>query len=310
MLRAELLRKIRTFPLAAEKLSRSLRTGDFRSVFRGQGIEFDEVRLYQNGDDVRSIDRNVSARFGRPYIKLYREERDMVLTVLLDCSRSMFAGGISSDGTSANAPSACTRFEQALLAAALLGFSAERAGVPFGAIFFDRMTRRVFRPARGRANVMRIVNAALEARPDAGGSALNAAISTLMRPQRGHQRRGFVVIISDFLATGWEQELGLLCRKQDCLAIRITDPIDTDFPAIGLVPLEDPESGKTVMARTGRPAKGRGGHAPFGAAWAQWNRERGEAWEAICRRDGAATLELSTSADAAVSLGAYFRKRH
>jgi uncharacterized protein (DUF58 family) len=286
MLRAELLKKIRTFPLLAEKVSYSLLSGDFRSIFQGQGIEFDEVRLYQSGDDVRSIDRNVSARFGKPYIKLYREERDMVVVALLDCSRSMFAGGTG----------AASRFDQALLAAALIGFSAAKAHAPFGAIFFDKGIRHLFRPAPGHAAVMRIVSTALTLTPGSeGGSDLGGAIFTLLGLMKRH---GFVVIISDFLSTGWEQEMGAMSRRYECLALRISDPIEESFPSVGLVPLEDPESRKMVNANTGSAA--------FHEVWAKWNAERAASWEAICRRNRAATLELSTAEDPAIKLPAFF----
>jgi uncharacterized protein (DUF58 family) len=121
----ELLRKISAFHLIARDLAEELLAGEFTSVFRGQGMEFDGVRRYETGDDVRSIDRNVSARFGTPYIKLYREEREISLCVVLDCSASMHTG--SQD---------LTRYEQGVLAAALLAFSAERTGQRVGALLF------------------------------------------------------------------------------------------------------------------------------------------------------------------------------
>ena len=118
--RYELLRRITTFPLAAQGLAEDLLSGDFRSVFKGQGIEFDEVRHYEPGDDVRSIDWNVSARFGTPYVKMYREERELTVCLALDESASMFAAGT----TAAEADGAMRRRDQAILAAALGAFSA------------------------------------------------------------------------------------------------------------------------------------------------------------------------------------------
>ena len=130
MTKEELLRKINTFPLAAAEPAKDMLQGGFRSVFRGQGIEFDEARRYEQGDDVRSIDRNVSARYGTAYVKLYREERELTVFVVLDCSGSMFTGG--------GADTKLRVIDQAVLASALIAFSAERGGQRFGALFLIR----------------------------------------------------------------------------------------------------------------------------------------------------------------------------
>ena len=145
--RHELLKRITTFPLLAGSLAADLLSGDYRSIFKGQGIEFDEVRHYEAGDDVRSIDWNVSARFGTPYVKMFREEREMTVCIIMDNSLSMHTGTV------------LTRYEQGLLAAALIAFSAERAGQRLGAVFFDKELGRIIPPRkfpRGCANLSRI----------------------------------------------------------------------------------------------------------------------------------------------------------
>jgi uncharacterized protein (DUF58 family) len=286
--RAELLRRINTFPLIAPALAEDLLSGDFRSVFRGNGIEFEEVRRYEQGDDVRFIDRNVSARFGKPYVKLYREERELTVFIALDCSASMFSG----------CKSALNRFEQALLAASLIGFSAERAGQRFGALFFDSEVRRLFRPGKGRARLMAVISAALDTRPLARGSGLSSAIRGAGRLLK---RRGLVILISDFRCPGWEAELGAVAGKHDFIAVRVSDPFDYDFPALGLITIEDPETGGTLQAPTG--------FSSFRRAFREWNDEQAESWAAACRRLGIARLELSTSEDAAASLKNFFQGR-
>ncbi|MDR2445311.1 MAG: DUF58 domain-containing protein [Spirochaetaceae bacterium] len=288
MERYELLRRINTFPLAAATLANDLLSGDFRSVFRGNGIEFEEVRRYEQGDDIRFIDRNVSARFGTPYVKLYREERELTVFVLLDCSASMFSSGKSN----------VSRFEQALLATALVGFSAERAGQRFGALFFDNEMRRLFKPGKGRHHLMVVISRALEARPRAHGSVLSAAIraaGTLLK------RRSLVVLVSDFRCSGWDDELRAIAGKHDFIAVRITDPFDHDFPNLGLLTVEDPESGKTVQAP--------GGFSSFRAAWREWNDRQTASWAASCRRLGIARLGLSTEDDAPSVLKSFFQGR-
>jgi uncharacterized protein (DUF58 family) len=263
-------------------------SGGFRSVFRGNGIEFEEVRRYEQGDDIRFIDRNVSARFGTPYVKLYREERELTVFTVLDCSASMFSGGKGD----------VNRFEQALLAAALIGFSAERAGQRFGALFFDNEVRQLFKPGKGRAHLMAVVSAALSVRPEGRGSALSSAIrgaGSLLK------RRSLVTLISDFRCPDWEGELRGLAGKHDFIAVRISDPFDYEFPGFGFLTVEDPESGKTIQAATG--------FSSFRRAWREWNEGQSAAWADACRRLGLARLELSTTDDAPSVLKFFFQGR-
>jgi uncharacterized protein (DUF58 family) len=284
--RHELLRKIATFPLAARDLAEDLLTGDFRSVFKGEGIEFDEVRPYETGDDVRSIDRNVSARFGAPYVKLYREEREMTVCIVLDGSASMFTGG---GGDLPN------RYEQGVLTAALVAFSAEHAGQRVGAVFFDREITKVFRPRKGRAHIMALLSAALSVRSGGGGSGLGLALGGTGRLLK---RRGLVVVISDFLNVNWEREFRDLAGKNDLIAIRIWDPLDTEMPKAGLLSMEDNETGLLIRGATGSDS--------FRSAWTEWHEERGRLWRLICRRSAVAGLELSTAEEAVPVLTRFF----
>jgi uncharacterized protein (DUF58 family) len=263
-------------------------SGDFRSVFRGNGIEFEEVRRYEQGDDIRFIDRNVSARFGTPYVKLYREERELTVFTVIDCSASMFSGG----------KGVVNRFEQALLTAALIGFSAERARQRFGALFFDNEIRHLFKPEKGRARLMAMVSSALSVKPAARGSALSTAI----RGAGGIlKRRSLVVLISDFRCPDWENELRVVAGKHDFIAIRISDPFDYEFPGLGLLTMEDPESGKIIQAPTG--------FSSFRRAWREWNEGQRADWAAACRRLGLAMMELSTTEDAPTALKNFFHGR-
>ena len=294
--RRELLRRITTFPLAARGLAEDLLSGDFRSVFKGQGIEFDEVRRYEPGDDVRSIDWNVSARFGAAYVKMYREERELTVCLVVDASASMFAAG-ASDGDSSS-PARMRRRDQAILAAALVAFSAEQAGQRIGAVCFDREIRRVFRPRKGRSHVMSIIGALLSTGEGGKGSDLALALKGTGRLLK---RRSLVVILSDFLSINWEQELGHLCSRHDVIVIGITDPLDRDMPNLGLLAMEDPETGAALHAPTGFPS--------FRSAWAEWHNDRTRLWKALCRRCGAACLELSTAEDAPTALTRFFGGR-
>jgi uncharacterized protein (DUF58 family) len=281
------LSKITVLPLIAHGLAEDLLAGNFPSVFKGQGIEADEVRHYQWGDEIRSIDWNVSARFGTPYIKMYREERDLTVFLVLDGSASM-----------KNPPEALTPYDRGVLAAALIAFSAERAGQRVGAAFFDREITRVFPPRKGKAQVMTILTGALRDRAGGRGSSLGAA---LLGTRRLLKRRSLVVVISDFLALNWAEELGALCRKHDVIALRLGSPRDEEMPDLGLITLEDPETGLVLH--------GAAGFASFRSAWAEWHRERARFWRAVCRRSGAAFLDLSGADDVPAALIRFFGER-
>ena len=293
--RHDLLSRITTFPLIARGLAEDLLSGDYRAVFKGQGMEFDEVRHYEMGDDVRSIDWNVSARFGTPFVKMYREEREMTVCIILDNSASMHTAG----GNLSETPGAeINRYEQAVLAAALIAFSAEQAGQRLSMIFFDREISKIIPPRKGRQHTMAVISAALEARSLEKGSGLGRA---LVGAERLLKRRSLVIIISDFLCINWEQEIGDLSRRHDVISIKISGTLDREMPSSGLLTLEDPETEYKLMAAASFPS--------FRTAWASWHEERTRLWEAICRRSGAACLELSTADDAPAVLMRFFRQK-
>ena len=287
MNRAELLAKIAPFPLIARGLASDLLSGNYRSIFRGQGIEFDEVRRYEAEDDARSIDWNVSARFGVPYVKMYREEREMTVCIILDNSASMHTPGGND----------LSLYEQGLLAAALIAFSAERSGQRLSGLFFDKEIRRFFPPRKGRPYTMSFISAALENRPREKGSGLGLA---LKGTKAFLKRRSLIIVISDFLCLNWEHEIGDLSQAHDVIAIRISSPLEKEIDKHGFFTLEDPETGYS----TGSPA-----FSDFRSAWSHWHEERQQLWESICRRSGVAILNLSTSDDAAAVLGNFFRRR-
>ncbi|MCL2834413.1 MAG: DUF58 domain-containing protein [Treponema sp.] len=281
--RAELLSKIAPFPILAKGLAADFLSGDYRSVFKGQGIEFDEVRRYETGDDARSIDWNVSARFGVPFVKMYREEREMTICLILDNSASMHTAG-----------GGYTLYEQGLLAAALIAFSAEHSELRLCGIFFDNEIQKIFPPGKGRSHTMAFITAALENRPRAKGTGLGLALAGAARLLK---KRSLVIVISDFHSLNWEQEMDEISRHHDVIAIRIAGSMETEIPYRGMFTLEDPETGRTVRS----PA-----FAGFKSAWKLWHQERRQVLEAIIRRSGAAFLNLSVSDDAAAVLAGFF----
>ena len=302
----ELLGRITRLPIVASGLAEDMLSGNFRSVFRGQGLEFDEARHYQWGDDAKAIDWNASARLGTPFIKMYKEERELSILLLLDTSASMHTPRWG-DGTAAFRRNSqnLRPYEQALIAAALIAFSAERSGQRVGAILFDREMERVFPPRKGRQSVLAIVSGALQyhnseaakARADNTSNLRSAIAGT----ERMLKRRSMVVILSDFLSIGWEQELNQLCRKHDVIVIRVSDPYEEDLSDMGLITIIDPETGLRLTAPSGS--------ASFRSAWAVWHRERADMWRNICGRAGAALLELPVNTDAVSALTVFFGGR-
>jgi uncharacterized protein (DUF58 family) len=291
---SELLRNIINLPIFSKGLADEMLAGNFSSIFKGQGMEFDEARHYEPGDDIKSIDWNASARFGIPFVKMYREERDLTILILLDISPSMHRTYIAQQGLSP--------YEQALICAALIAFSAEHTGQQVGAFLFDRDIEKVFPPRKGRRHIMSLIMAALQyqnnilPRRSQYGSDIASALTGA---QRLLKKRSLVTLISDFYSINWEREMGNLCRKHDVIAIRINDPAGLPFQ--GLITLEDPETGVRIEAPAGLDS--------FKRSWTNWLEEKTAHWESECKKNGAAFLEISTEADAASTLIKFFGSR-
>jgi len=291
---SELLRTIINLPIFSKGLADEMLAGNFSSIFKGQGMEFDEARHYELGDDIRSIDWNASARFGVPFVKMFREERELTILILLDISPSMHRTHIAQQGLSP--------YEQALICTALIAFSAEHTDQQVGAFLFDRDVEKVFPPRKGRKAIMSIVMSALQyqnniiPRRSQYGSDISSALTGA---QRLLKKRSLVVLISDFFSINWEREMGSLCRKHDVIAIKISDP--DELPFHGLITLEDPETGVRIEAPTGLDS--------FKGSWTNWLEEKSAHWESECKKNGAAFLKLSTEAEATSALIKFFGSR-
>ena len=231
----EVLRQVKAIELRTRRLVSTLFSGEYRSVFRGQGIEFAEVRAYEQGDDYRSIDWNVSARMGSPYVKTFVEERELTLLLIVDRSGSVEFG-------QPRAKSDC-----AVEVAAVLALAAARQNDRVGAVIFSEGVDHVVRPAKGRAHALRVLRDLVAFRPTRRGTNLAAALAYGARLLR---HRSVVVIISDFRATDWEQPLRRLARRHEVVAITVDDPRETELPDAGWVELRDAESGRALLVDT------------------------------------------------------------
>ncbi|HYT03346.1 MAG TPA: DUF58 domain-containing protein [Gemmatimonadales bacterium] len=231
----EVLRQVKGIELRTRALVNSLFTGEYRSVFRGQGIEFAEVREYQHGDDFRAIDWNVSARMGHPFVKTFHEEREITLLLVVDQSGScQFGRPYSKAGL-------------AVEVAAVLALAAARHNDRVGALMFADKVEFVVRPRKGRPHALRVIRDLVAFTPRGLGTNLGEALQYAAKLLRHH---AIVVVLSDFRADGWEEPLAQLAAAQDVVAITIDDPRELVLPDSGWVDMEDAETGQRVLLDT------------------------------------------------------------
>lgn len=240
MIPREILKKLRKIEIHTSRLANDQLAGSYHSVFKGRGMAFAEVRQYQAGDDVRFIDWNVSARMNDTYVKVFTEEREMTVMLLVDMSASERFGSV-----------ARAKVETVAEIAALLAFSAIKNNDRVGLILFTDRIERFVPPKKGAGHVMRVVTEILNAQPEGTGTDLGAALDMLSGVTH---RRAVAFLISDFIAGGYERPLRIAARKHDLIPIQVTDPREEELPDVGLALLEDLETGELVEVDTGDAA--------------------------------------------------------
>jgi len=237
----ELAKKIRYIQIYTSKAVNDVLAGEYHSVFKGQGMEFDEVRSYQPGDDIRTIDWNVTARTGHPYVKRYVEEREITVFFLVDLSGS---GSFGSSGRLKN--------EIAAEFCALLAFSAIKNNDKVGLIIFTDTIELFIPPAKGTSHVLRLIRELLyfdsAKKRQGAGTDIALALDYLGRVMH---KRGVVFLVSDFLDQGFEKQLGVLARRHDLIGVTVTDPREQTLPDVGLLEIQDAETGEIVIIDTG-----------------------------------------------------------
>ena len=236
MLTQELMRQVRLLELRTKRSVTETFAGEYRSAFRGRGMEFDEVREYQPGDDVRSIDWNVTARAGRPYVKRFVEERELTVMLAVDLSGSGRFGSIER-----------TKNELAAEVCCVLAFAATGASDKVGAMIFTETVELFIPPAKGRRHALRIVRDVLAYEPEHRGTNIARACEHLTHALK---KRAVVFLLSDFFDDGYDTSIALLKRQHDVVAIRTEDPLEDNLPPVGLVEFEDAESGRIVTVDT------------------------------------------------------------
>jgi len=236
MIPEELFKKIQGFHFRTRRQANELFAGQYESAFKGRGMEFAEVREYQPGDDIRTIDWNVSARFGHPFVKVFHEERQLTVILLLDLSGSTLFGTRN-------------KFKRELLAeiAGMLAFLAIRTNDKVGAILFSSQVEKYIPPQKGASHVWRLIKEIFTYTPKNLNTNIDAVFTYLNRVVKRH---AIVFFISDCMDSGFEKSMKLAAKKHDLTVIRISDPAETALPELGLMAVKDPESGQVAVINT------------------------------------------------------------
>ena len=236
MIPSEILKKIRTIQIKTSRRVDSMLAGNWHSAFKGRGMEFEEVRPYQVGDDVRAIDWNVTARYDEPFVKLFREERELIISLLVDLSPSQ------SFGTSRQ-----TKRELVAELGATLAMSAIRNNDKVGLTLFTDLIEKSVRPAKGSRHVLRLIRELLYCSPVGNGTDIKLALDHLMRTSR---RRAVVFLVSDFQSTGFSKTLRIAAKRHELIPVLVEDPREFELPNVGLIRLQDSETGEFVLVDT------------------------------------------------------------
>ena len=287
MLNEEVLKKIQRFHFKTRRMANNLYAGSYESAFKGRGIEFAEVREYQPGDDIRTIDWNVSARFGHPFVKVFHEERELTVMLLLDLSGSHLFGTRN-------------RFKRELLAevAGMLAFLAIRTNDKVGAILFSSQMEKYIPPKKGASHVWRLIKEIFTYEPRDLNTSLDAALTYLNRVVKRH---AIVFLISDCQDSGFEKSLKLTGKKHDLTVIRVSDPAEDGLPDVGLITLKDPETGQVVMVNTRSKS--------LKDKWRAFRENQSASFADLARRAGIDMVDLSTDGDVVEPLTRLFEMR-
>jgi len=287
----ELTKKIRYIQIYTSKAVNDVLAGEYHSVFKGQGMEFDEVRAYQPGDDIKTIDWNVTARTGLPYVKRYVEEREITVFFLVDLSASGFFGSLDKP-----------KNEIAAEFCALLAFSAIKNNDKVGLIVFTDTIELFIPPAKGTSHGLRLIRELLFFGPGKkrarAGTDIALALDYLGRVLH---KRGVVFLVSDFLDQDFEKTLGVLARRHDLIAVTVADPRECALPDVGLMEIQDAETGAQVLVDTGDKEVRR--------RYEELAREKNDKLASLFKGTGVDHIELYTDRDYVLDLVKFFRKR-
>ena len=287
----DLLKRVRKIEIKTRHLSHQIFAGEYHSAFKGRGMAFSEVREYQWGDDVRQMDWNVTARLRQPYVKVFEEERELTVMLLVDVSRSGLFGTVET-----------TKRERIAEIAAVLSFSAILNNDKVGALFFSDRVEKFIPPKKGRTHLLHIIREMLELEPQSDGTDIGGALRYL---SNAIKKRCNAFLLSDMIdadADGnprWEEALKVAAGRHEISAIRVFDPRELSLPDVGLVHIKDSETGKGAWVNTSNPR--------MRESYARWQDDFFRKEQALLRRYDISNVDVSTDGDYVKSLMGLFR---
>ena len=287
MLTKEILKKIKKVEISTLRAVDNMIGGEYHSVFKGRGMEFDEVRQYEPGDQINSIDWKVTARTGVPFVKRFVEERELTVTIVVDASASQDFGSEEK-----------SKKDLIIEIAALLAFSAIRNNDRVGLLTFSEEVDIYLPPRKGKANGMRVIKELVTMNPPTKGTSLKNALEYLARVQKG---KSIVFLISDFIDEGFEKQLRIVSKKHDLLLIRVSDPMEESLPPHGLIELEDSETGEIF---TVDPAD-----SLWRKTFAMLGDKREGEWDNLLKKMKIDSIDIDTINPYMVPLRNFFKKR-
>ena len=234
---ADIIKKVRKIEIKTRGLSKQLFSGEYHSTFKGRGMSFSEVRNYQFGDDVRNIDWNVTARTGDPHIKVFEEERELTVMLLIDVSQSAYFGTTN-------------QLKQGIMTeiSAVLSFSAIQNNDKVGVLFFSDKIEKFIPPKKGKPHILRIIRELIDFHPESNGTDIGEALRYFNNLVK---KRSICFILSDFMNTGYEDPLRIAARRHDIIGVHLYDPREKEIPDVGLIRAVDAETGKVSWIDTG-----------------------------------------------------------
>ena len=287
MIPEELAKKIRILQITTRKVVNDVLAGEYGSVFRGRGMDFDEVREYMPGDDIRTIDWNVTARIGHPYVKRFVEERELTVIFLVDLSASGAFGSVDK-----------LKNEVAAELCALLAFSAVKNNDKVGLVVFTDQVEMFIPPKKGTQHVLRVIRELLNFKPRQAQTDIVGALEYLGRVTT---KRAVVFLVSDFQAEGFEKPMRVLAKRHDLIAVTVVDPREVRLPNVGLIELEDAETGELILVDTSSAAVRR--------SYERLGRERADRFRELFASMGVDQIDIMTGKDYVPKLVHFFRVR-
>ena len=283
----EILKKVRKIEIKTRRLSDHMFSGEYHSSFKGKGMTFSEVREYQIGDDVRSIDWNVTARYHKPFVKIFEEERELTMMLMADISGSQFFG-------------TTTQFKKGILTeiAATLAFSAIQNNDKVGLILFSNQVELYIPPKKGKSHVLRIIRELIEFHPKNSKTSVDDVLKFLSKVIR---RRAIVFMLSDFLDDGYQKTLQIVAKRHDLTGIRIYDTLEKNLPNLGFILTKDAETGKFIRVDTASKK--------IRAKYRNYYENRVSYCENAFKKSGSGVINICTDESYVKKLLTYFKQR-